>query len=323
MPVTLFLLKAATSFVHKPSLSLPLLMGALFVAMPLAGCVQEEDPAADRQEGTDDGRREPYVEGIGPGFLVLMNPIDASGCRNVEVVVEVPEEDAAALLPDGFEPAVGPVTGLNAALVLEVHACASSLSEEAEGGYSRAWLSVLVEPPRLPEPAVVYERENRTRPEDADERIDLYVVAAYVDGTGFKRFLRQSGIAFREAWFDFEGVALPGDIESVHLRVEEREGSQEALRLAGAGSSGTASTQHRTAWAVSRHGVQAFEEYHAASGDKKVERYAGTGFCMSFEEGLFADALPQSGCMANRVTISSTFTVTGHSFWFRDTKVLE
>lgn len=298
-------------------------MAALFVASPLAGCLQGEDTGAQGpEEGDKGGRPGPDVEGIGPGFLVLMNPLHATDCRNVEIVVPVAQDQAVKWLPEGFHPAPGPGPAMDAALVLEVQTCSASHTEEDEGGYSRAWASVLVEPPRLPEPAAMYEAENRTGPEEADERVDLYVVAAYVDGSGFKRFLRQSGILFEEAWFDLELEEVPGDARSAQVRVEEREDADEVLRLVGAGAASGASTQYRASWAVSRHGVQLFEEYQTTPDDGPVQRSVGSGVCIVGDEGFFAGVFDGRGCMPNEVRISGAFNVTGHSFWFRDTLVL-
>jgi hypothetical protein len=297
------------------------LVAAVVSAGVLAGCTGGPDGSTGEPMDEPVVDPDPYIEGIGPDFVVLMNPIDGADCRLVDVLVEVTEEEAARLVPEPFRLAPGPVTGSNAGLLIEVMSCASGVSEDGDGPYARAWVGVLVEPPVLPEPASAFGQDNRTRAQDADQSLDLYVVSAYTSGLGFQRFLRQSGVPFDLGVIDV-GLESVAGLLLAQVSVEERGSDQEALRVAAALRSNEELTMHRTAWAVTRHGVQAFEEELTAGG-AAFPVFEGTGACVAPEGGRFAADLGLQGCAPAMVRAMERFDTTGHSLWFHHTSILE
>lgn len=261
------------------------------------------------------------MEGLGSDFVVLMRPVAATGCENLQLVVHVSQDHAERLVPDPFRPAPSPLTGEDAAMVVEVHACESA-EVEPSGGYSRAWVGVFVETPVLPEPATLFQRDNRTDRTQADHDSDVYVLASYVDSQVFHQFLRQSGIPFERAWIDIDldGVL---DAQVAQVAVEDREIRENALRFVGHTLADERFIEHRTSWATTRHGVQAFEELRTAPDEGPVQYHTGTAACLVSEYGLFTHLFPSPGCNPASLRIATGFDTHGHSLWFHDTRVLE
>ncbi len=295
----------------------------LLAALALAGCTGGDGGDGDEVDTSQEDGPGPanFVEGIGPDFVVLKQPIDATDCRYLELMVPVTQGHAEGLVPDPFTPKPHPVTGDDAAIVMEVLSCADAEHEPA-GGYARAWVGVLVERPVLPEPAEEYERDNRTDRSKADEAVDVYVLAGYTRSQEFHRFLRQSGIPHEDAWIDIE-LDDVAQASVAQVEVEDREQGVTALQFVGGAASDEESVEHRAWWATTRRGVQLFEEQRTMGNNESVQYHAGTAACLVSDEGLFAGLFPAAGCDPATLRLATGLDVEGHSLWFHDTLVLE
>jgi hypothetical protein len=286
-------------------------------AAVLAGCMT---PAATTGEDEDPGVVPPARTWMHDDYeVVLRDPFDASDCAAVEILFEVPREHALALVPEGFEPASSPVSGANAALVLELRRCASHAGAD---GRSAAYAQLLVLVERAPVPSSLHEYDaaNRTAPEAADQSLEFYALAAYSGAERLSRFFRQSGLPFEAADVRLDLDATLEAWVRVEARLTPEGAASDALVAAGGAAAGEGFTEHRRVWRVSPRGVQLFEEHQHVGGAAPGRAFGSTP-CHLTAESLFSPYLYTPACMAAASRVTADFEATGRSYWFHGARV--